>query len=145
MKRTFATLAAACVVVAGLAAQSPAPDQAQPAATKSDKSMTVTGCLSKGADDNAYSLSAEPMKMSPDAATPSADHKMDRAKANWSLVAGGDVNFASLVGHTVEVTGSVVGDKKSADQPVGTSGPSSSMAKKFNVTSIKDVSATCTQ
>jgi hypothetical protein len=121
----------------------PMADQTKPAGDQMDKmkmkSMTMTGCLAKGADADGFMLNNAM------AAGTAKDMAKDKPgamaeKKSYHVMASGDVKLAPHVGHQVELTGHV------DMMPKGTSGEGGKAEMPhFTVTGMKHVSPTCTQ
>jgi len=105
-------------------AQPNPPAAAAPMADKADKDMKLSGCLKAGTEAGSFELAT----------------KKD-AKKNVALAAGTGVDLAAHLNHQIEVTGSW---DHAAAAAASDASKSDAAKKKFNVTAVKMVSATCT-
>jgi hypothetical protein len=141
-----------CAVV-GLAATTTA-QQARPgegrAASKTEaKTVTITGCVAQGIDANHYVLAAAVRRQQPPSAVAeagtSASVASDKAGASdrtgpYDLEGG---EFKGHLGHTVAVTGTSVNTAKATDTTPSESDADKKPLPRFNVVSVKMISATC--
>ena len=104
--RRYAFFAATVFAAAGITAfaqQPPASHSGQPTAS-SDKSVTVTGCLSAAPDQKTFTLSTAPSARGTSGET-SGTSAPGAATITYTLTPSGSVDLKSHVGHTVQVTG----------------------------------------
>jgi hypothetical protein len=120
------------------------PTMAQPATPDKPsmgKEKKLTGCVQSGTEAGSFELTnikgrSDKMGTDPSAAAPAA------SKAAVKLMASPDVDLATHVGHTVELTGSWSASTGSMSEP--SAGGAMAHAKGgFNVSKVKMVSATC--
>jgi hypothetical protein len=175
MKRTATgfCIAAALSCVATLGAQAPATppgaDQRAPAADKA-REISVTGCVSKGADgkymltnakvDSPAGATAGTSGTTPPA-TAGASSATANAAASWAL-SGGTDDLDKHVGHKVQITGKAAMDSRTPGSAAGsaagaattgTTGTTATAATEaqkkdasgptLDVSSVKMIAATC--
>jgi hypothetical protein len=155
MMRIASGLCAATVAFAvTVSAQEPTtkPQTTPQPAAKSEKTMTISGCIQKGADASSFVLSN--VTAVPPAGATGATGTTGGAGApsgpkpesKYSLVADPSVDLSKHVGHKVEITGSPAAEAKSAPRGEPGAPPAAAGASgeaKFQVSSLKMVSATC--
>ena len=157
MTRTTAlSFATAIGFAATLAAQTPTSTspQQRDRATSDKHEITITGCLSKGADGNYMLTNATEEKSTTTTAgttgTTAAEASKPGSKAmTWKLEGGSDLD--RHVGHKIEVTGktewkdSMRPGTSAAEPPTttGTTGTTSANEPKLDVSSVKMVSSSC--
>jgi hypothetical protein len=170
MTRTFAAFFAAAAVSAAavVAAQSPATTEQQRSTTAragSDREMTITGCLMKGADGK-YTLTnarVDNPASSTTAGTSGTSTTSGAAATSGSTATGPAATWAlddhkdlaEHVGQKVQVMGKVASSSSastttapaspSASAPAATSGSTSSATanQRLDVNSVKMISSTC--
>jgi len=110
--------------------------------TTPQKPVTITGCLSAGADQNSFTLTtAIPAKAAPVGtsgsmeSTEASGQKPDATTVSYTVEPIATVNLEKHVGHTVEVTG--VEPEGDAAVTLRTSG------KRLTVNSVKEVANEC--
>ena len=138
MNRTiWMTAAAACLAVAGLAAQQ---DEAKP--------VTVTGCVEPGTENTINAQNGPGYKLTH--VMMAEGDRSSAAKMGYTLE-GSDTDLKAHVGHTVEVIGSVVPKDSSTvtgttPVPVGTTGDTKTVdngSPRLKVTAVKMIASDC--
>jgi len=157
MTRTTAlSFATAIGFAATLVAQTTGstPTQQRDRMTNDKHDVTITGCLSKGADGNYMLTNATEDKSTTTTTgttgTTAAEASKSASKAmTWKLEGGSDLD--RHVGHKIQVTGktewkdSMRPGTSSAEPPTstGTTGTTSANEPKLDVSSVKMVSSSC--
>jgi hypothetical protein len=122
---------------------------AQPPKVQAE-TVTITGCVAQGVDADHYRLSNAVRRQDPPASaakagtsrTTRSDNKGASDRTGAYDLQGGE--FKAHLGHQVEVTGtSVIAAAKIADETAGLSGAEKTPLPRFNVLSVKMISATC--
>ena len=130
-KAIATSLTLACCLAFALAAQDPS------AGTKSQgKETSLTGCLEAGAKPNTYVLKNVSEQTAAGSETKPAE--LGKTESEYALSAAPSVNLKAHLGHKVEVTGVISGQKQ------GKRGASEAThMSHFRVKSIKEVSTDC--
>lgn len=138
---------AVCVLLTAQEAPKPA--------TAAKGTITMTGCLQAGTAPDTFLLSHVTQTSSTSSATGTSGSATATASAasgdkttgtKYELVVEGNVNLKPHVGHKVEVTGThtmkeATGTTGAA--PAASAATGTAAAKKFTVTAVKHVAATC--
>src|SRR5262245_36825840 len=153
--KTGVCLAAVIGFAATLGAQPPTPPATTATPDKSDREITLTGCLTKTGSDymlmNARAEDAKPGAPAAAGATTTAGAAAGTVGTRgadtpqmWKLSEGNDLD--KHVGHKISVTGSRAkdADHPPAAPPTSTAAATAaSSAPKLDVKSVKMISATC--
>jgi membrane-bound ClpP family serine protease len=148
--RNVAFVASAVVgLTATMAAEQAAPSSHKAPAKTQAKSVSITGCVAQGIDADHYVLVNAVRREQPPSSSAVAGTSgkvgSDKAGANdrtgsYDLQGG---EFKAHLGHKIEVTGTSGSTGKTSDATTSASAPERKPLPRFNVQSVKMVSATC--
>jgi hypothetical protein len=132
-----------------LTAQRATPNRSKASSRAPAKTVTITGCVAQGVDSDHYVLAEAVRREQPPSSTAVAGTSgrvgSDKAGASdrtgpYDLQGG---EFKAHLGHKVEVTGTSGSTGKTTHTTTGESAAETKPLPRFNVLSVKMLSATC--
>jgi len=136
-------------LTATLTAQRATPNRSKASSRAPAKTVTITGCVAQGVDSDHYVLAEAVRREQPPSSTAVAGTSgrvgSDKAGASdrtgpYDLQGG---EFKAHLGHKVEVTGTSGSTGKTTHTTTGESAAETKPLPRFNVLSVKMLSATC--